>query len=343
MAQPIYAIDVEQGSLYRGRVSETQIVATDPGGVPAAIGLSSATATRRQRAHGVAMMLGSSATNQSGAAVGAMAFSVIGPVGVVAVRQLVAALILWPTVRPRFRGLRADQWWPILGLAIVFSVMNVCLYASIDRIGLGLAVTLEFLGPLGVAVATSRRRVDLACAALAGVGVVVLTNPGPTTDLLGIGLALIAAMAWAGYILLNRTLGQRLPGVHGTAAASVLSAAAWLPIAVAWFIAHPPTGRALALAATCAVMASVVPYATDLLALRRLPAQTFGTLTSINPVWAALAGWILLHQSLDVHEWAGIAIIVASNVVVSVRGLNSGSRHDPGTRSERLGRRRSRG
>ena len=143
------------------------------------------------------MMLASSASNQAGAALGAMAFPTIGPVGVVAS----------PPVRhrprpdadratPKFRGLRRDQWWPILGLVVVFSVMNLSLYAAIDRIGLALAVTLEFLGPLTVAIASSRRVLDLACAVLAGVGVVVLTNPGPTTDVLGIALALLAATAW---------------------------------------------------------------------------------------------------------------------------------------------------
>src|SRR5262245_20844496 len=109
--------------------------------------LSDALTTRRQRAAGIALMLASSASNQTGAALGALAFPIIGPVGVVAVRQFVTAIVLAPLVRPKFHGLRKDQWLPILGLVVVFSVMNLCLYAAIDRIGLGLAVTLEFLGP----------------------------------------------------------------------------------------------------------------------------------------------------------------------------------------------------
>src|SRR3954454_1724648 len=119
--------------------------------------LSAAAATSRQRGAGIVMMLTSAASNQTGAALGAMAFPTIGPVGVVAVRQFVTAIVLTPIVRPRFRGLRKDQWWSILGLALVFSVMNLSLYAAIDRIGLGLAVTLEFLGPLTVAIVSSRR------------------------------------------------------------------------------------------------------------------------------------------------------------------------------------------
>jgi inner membrane transporter RhtA len=285
--------------------------------------LSAATASPRQRGAGIALMLASSASNQTGAALGALAFPTIGPVGVVAVRQFVTALVLTPIVRPRLRGLRQDQWWPVLGLVVVFSVMNLSLYAAIDRIGLGLAVTLEFLGPLTVAIAGSRRALNIACAALAGVGVVVLTNPGPTADLLGITLALLAALAWGCYILLNRTLGQRLPGLQGTAVASLVTAAAWTPIAVTWFAFHAPTAAAVALAVACGLMSSIAPYVADLLALRRVPAQMFGTFTSINPVWAALAGWLVLHQALDLNEWIGIGLIVTSNVAISARAFTS--------------------
>ncbi|WP_051171923.1 EamA family transporter [Microbacterium indicum] len=274
----------------------------------------------RRRAAGVALMLASSASNQAGAALGATAFPAIGAVGVVAVRQLVAALILTPVVRPRLRGLRRDQWVPIIGLALVFSVMNLSLYAAVDRLGLALAVTLEFLGPLTVAVAGSRRLVDLGCALLAGVGVVVLTGPGPSSDVVGIALGLVAATAWGAYILLNRALGRRLPGLHGTAAASLVTGAAWTPIAAVWFALHTPTACGIALAVACGLLSSVLPYVADLLALRRIPAPVFSTLTSINPVWAALAGWIVLGQALATAEWTGMGLIVASNAVVSARG-----------------------
>ncbi|GAA4428645.1 EamA family transporter [Georgenia halophila] len=283
--------------------------------------LSAASATPRQRVGGIVMMLTSSASNQTGAALGAMAFPTIGPVGVVAVRQFITALVLVPTVRPRFHGLRRDQWLPVLGLTLVFSVMNLTLYSAIDRIGLGLAVTIEFLGPLTVAIAASRRVVDIGCAVLAGIGVIVLTNPGPTTDILGIALALTASVAWGSYILLNRAVGQRLPGLHGTAVASAVTACAWLPLVGVWFWTHTPTPTALLLAAVCGLLSSIAPYVADLQALRRVPAAMFGTFTSINPVCAALAGLLILDEVLDVNEWVGIGLIVASNVVVSARGL----------------------
>jgi inner membrane transporter RhtA len=283
--------------------------------------LSSTTGTKRERATGIALMLTSSASNQAGAALGALAFPTIGPVGVVAVRQFVTALVLVPIVRPKFRDLRKDQWLPIVGLVVVFSVMNLSLYAAIDRVGLALAVTLEFLGPLTVAIASSRRPLDNACAVLAGIGVITLTRPGPTTDFIGVGLALLAATAWGAYVLLNRSVGRRLPGLQGTAIASTVTAAAWIPVAVAWFSIHSPTAAGVALAVACGLMSSIAPYVADLLALRRVPAHVFGTFASINPVWAALAGWILLHQTLEVAEWIGIGLIVGSNVIVSARGF----------------------
>lgn len=282
---------------------------------------SPAIADRRQRLSGIALLLASSASNQTGAALGATAFSAIGPVGVVAVRQLVTALVLTPLVRPRLTTLHRAQWGPVLGLVMVFSIMNFALYTAIERIGLGLAVTLEFLGPLGVAIAASRRLPDVLCAVLAGLGVVVLTSPGPRSDLIGIGFALTAAASWAAYILLNRTLGRRLPGLQGTATAALLTAIVWTPIAVLWFLGHPPTTTALLLAAACGLLSSIVPYVADLHALRRITPQVFSTFTSVNPVWAALIGWVALGQRLATHEWIGIAIIVVSNAIVSLRSL----------------------
>jgi threonine/homoserine efflux transporter RhtA len=191
-------------------------------------------------------MLGSALSNQSGAAIGALAFPVIGPVGVVAIRQWVAGTVLLVVGRPRLRAFTRRQWLPVIGLAAVFAAMNLAVYMAIDRIGLGLTVTLEFLGPLTVALAGAltatptgmRRRVTLACGILAAVGVLVLTRPQPATDYLGIGLGLFAAGCWASYILLNRTVGQRFTGVEGSAAAGAVSALVYVPIG-ATRVGHP--------------------------------------------------------------------------------------------------------
>src|ERR1700689_558003 len=130
-------------------------------------------------AGGCAMMLTSALSNQLGAATGALAFPVIGPAGVVAVRQWIAGIVLLTVGRPRLRSFTWAQWWPVLLLAVAYGTMNISLYSAIDRLGLGLAVTLEFLGPLAVALATSRRHADLICALAAAAGGVVLTRPRP--------------------------------------------------------------------------------------------------------------------------------------------------------------------
>nr|WP_208885964.1 EamA family transporter [Streptomyces sp. PBH53] len=270
-------------------------------------------APRSRRAAGVAAMAGSGLSNQAGAAVGALAFPVLGPVGVVAVRQYVAALVLLAVARPRLRAFTWRQWWPVLLLGGVFGTMNLSLYSAVDRIGLGLAVTLEFLGPLTIALAGSRRRLDAGCAVLAGAGVVVLMRPRPSADYAGMALGLAAACCWASYILLNRVVGRRVPGAQGAAAASAVSALAFVPVGVAVAAAHPPTAGAVLCAVTAGVLSSAVPCLADLLTLRHVPAQTFGLFMSVNPVLAALAGWAILGQGLGTAEWAGIAAVVAAN------------------------------
>jgi len=269
---------------------------------------------------GLATMLGSGASSQAGAAVGAHAFSTIGPAGVVAVRQFVAVAVLLPVARPRFRRFSWAQWWPILSLGVVFATMNLSLYAAIDRVGLALAVTLEFLGPLAVALAGSRTRLDLVCALAAGGGVYVLVRPGPTSDYLGVGLGLLAAACWAAYILLNRVAGARLPGLQAPAAATAVSALLYLPIAVVLLAQGRLHGDGIWYAVGAGILSSVVPYAADLIALRRVPARFFGVFMSVHPVLAALAGLVLLGQVLHLHEWLGIVIVVSANACATVSG-----------------------
>lgn len=264
---------------------------------------------------GPAMMLASGASNQVGAAVGAHAFSAIGPPGVVAVRQLVAAAVLLPVVRPPVKRFTWPQWWPVLLLGLVFAGMNLSLYTAIDRIGLGLAVTLEFLGPLAVALAGTRRLIDLACALGAGVGVYVLVLPDASTDVVGVGIALVAAACWACYILLNRLVGRRLPGIQATAAASGVSALLYLPVAATLMLAGGLAVGPLLYAMTAGVLSSVVPFALDLTALRTVPARFFGVFMSVHPVLAAFAGLVILHQVPALHEGVGIGIVVGANIV----------------------------
>jgi len=260
-------------------------------------------------------MTGSAASNQFGAATAALAFPVLGPAGVVAIRQWVAGAVLFTTVRPKFASFTRAQWQPVLALALIFATMNLSLYLAIDRIGLGLAVTLEFLGPLSVALLASRRVIDLGCALIAGAAAVVLARPQPSTDYAGIALALLAGACWAGYILVNRVVGARLPGSQGPAAAASLSALLYVPVGIWVLISHPVTVVALGRAATAGLLCSAVPMVADLLALRRVPARFFGVFMSVNPVFAALTGLMVLGQSLAFADWLAIAAIVSANGV----------------------------
>lgn len=262
---------------------------------------------------GVTTMLGSALSNQVGAAVGAHAFGAIGPPGVVAVRQVVAAAVLLPVARPPLRRMTWPQWWPVLLLAVVFGCMNLALYTAIDRIGLGLAVTLEFLGPLGVALAASRSRRDLLIAAAVAAGVYVLVLPGPSSDGWGIAVGMAGGACWAAYIVLNRVAGARLPGVQAPAVAAGLCALAYAPVLVLLAVQGRLTAAALGFSVVAGVLSSVVPYAADLTALRYVPPRSFGVFMSVHPVLAAVVGLVLLGQVLDLHEWVGIAVVVLAN------------------------------
>jgi inner membrane transporter RhtA len=287
---------------------------------------------------GVGIMLGSALSNQVGAALGAHAFGAVGPPGVVAVRQVVAAAVLLPVARPPLRRMTWPQWWPVLLLAVVFGCMNLSLYTAIDRIGLGLAVTLEFLGPLAVALVGSRSHRDLLIAVAAAVGVYALVLPGPSSDYVGLGLGLLAAVCWAAYIVLNRVAGARLPGLQAPAVATALCALAYLPVLVLVAAEGRLTSAALGYAVAAGVLASVVPYAADLVALRFVPARFFSVFMSVHAVLAALVGTIVLRRFLGVHEWIGIAMVVLTNAaaVATSRGADAGS-----TAGERISAERS--
>ena len=281
-----------------------------------------ATKAGRDEIAGVALMTGSAVSNQLGAATAALAFPVLGPAGVVAIRQWVAGIALLATVRPRYSAFTRQQWYPVLALALIFAVMNLSLYIAIDTIGLGLAVTLEFIGPLSVALLSSRRMLDLWCAVAAGASVVVLARPQATTDYAGICLALLAAVCWASYILVNRVVGARLPGSQGPAAAAGLSALLYIPVGIWVLASHPVTAASLGRAACAGILCSAVPMVADLLALRRVPTRFFGVYMSVNPVFAAMIGLIVLGQSLKPADWLAIGAIVSANAI-SVRTASS--------------------
>jgi inner membrane transporter RhtA len=266
----------------------------------------------------VLLVLGGIISLQLGAAVAKQLFPTVGPAGAVFLRLAVGAVLLLVVARPRWPTVRGSARLA-LTFGAVLATMNLSFYASLSRIPLGPAVTIEFLGPLVLAVATSRRRADVGWAVLAGVGVAALSweGTGDGLDRLGVALALTAGACWAGYILLSQRLGAAAPGLAGlSVAVSGAAVVAAVPGVVqgAGRLLEPLT---LLLGAAVGVLSSAVPYALEFLALRRLAASTFGILMSIEPAVAALAGLLILGEGLGPVQVAGIVVVCLASAAVT--------------------------
>lgn len=279
---------------------------------------------------GINVLIAGASSQQFGAAVGASLFPVLGPVGVIAVRQLVMAAVHLPLGRPPLRKLSGPQWGLGIALGMVMGMMNLTLYLSIERIGLGLAVTLEFLGPLALALIASRRAINAVCALAAGGGVFVLAGPQTSNDLAGIALGLAAAACWAGYILVNRAAGASLPGLQASAIAAAVSALIFVPLAAFVVDFDAVTPAVLGLGVLAGVLSSALPYAADIFVLRRMPAGLYALMVSVNPVLAALAGFILLAELLTMLELAAVVLITFANVVAVIARQRDGRQRQGG-------------
>jgi inner membrane transporter RhtA len=252
---------------------------------------------------------------QFGAALAATMFDDLGAAGTSALRLGFAALILVALMRPRVRGRSARDLRLVALFGLTLGGMNLFFYEALDRIPLGVAVTIEFAGPLSVAVFTSRRRLDLVWAGLAAVGIVLLSNPfGAGIDTVGLVLILAAAACWAAYILIAQRATAVYDGSEGLALAMVVAALVPLAPGIAEAGATLLEPRWLALGACVALASSVIPYSLETEALRRLPAGVFGVLMSLEPAVAALAGFIVLGQSLGARDLVAMALVVIASV-----------------------------
>jgi inner membrane transporter RhtA len=277
----------------------------------------------------VGLVVTAVASLQFGAGFAATLFDDLGPAGAAFLRLAIAAVVLLAIWRPRVRGRPASE----LRLAVLFGLtlgaMNVAIYSSFDRIPLGIAVTIEFVGPLGVAVAGSRRALDGLWVILAAAGIVLLADGGGTgggLDTLGVVFALAAGVAWAAYIVLSQRTGQVWPGASGLAVAMVVGALLAAPLGIAQAGANLLDPGLLAAAAAVAVASSVIPYSLELEALRRLPARVFGILMSLEPAVAALAGLVVLGQSLAPRDWLAIVLVIVASAGATA---NVGGRWKP--------------
>jgi inner membrane transporter RhtA len=262
------------------------------------------------------MLLGGIASVQFGAAFANKLFAQAGPGGVVLLRLALSALILTAVVRPSLRNRTRSDLHAVLGYGLILGLMNWSFYEALDRLPIGVAVTIEFVGPLGVAIAGSRRALDAVWVVLAGGGVVLLALRGDRHDIdtFGVVLALFAGMCWGAYILLSKRVGSTFAQLDGLAIALCIGTLVTVPVGI--IEGGSALGRPAVLAggAAVALLSSIIPYSLELVALRRLRAATFGLLMSLEPAVAALAGVLVLSQALHLVMLLAIGMVVIASI-----------------------------
>ena len=267
------------------------------------------------RGTATALVLGGIVSVQVGAAFATTLFDELGPGGTVFLRIAFAAVLLLMIWRPPLRLGEGVPRRDVVLLGLVLAGMNLSFYVALDRIPLGIAVTLEFIGPLGVAIAGSRRRLDALWVGLAAAGILLLSPvPGSDLDGLGVVMALVAGCFWGAYILLTARVGRALPGGGGLAIAMTIAAVAVIPVGLADGGDALRDADLLAIGLAGAVLSSALPYSLELEALRRLPENTFGVLMSLEPAVAATVGFVGLDQDLAAREVVAIGLVLAASL-----------------------------
>ena len=260
------------------------------------------------------MVFGAACSVQGGAAVAKSLFPELGPPGVVFLRLLFGSAALWAISRPQLRGRRRTDLRLIVALGVVLVSMNITFYEALARVPLGIAVTVEFVGPLAVAVLGSRKVVDLLWVVLAGSGVGLLANGGGTpVRPLGIILAATAGFFWALYILLSVRVGRTFSGASGLAPAMALGAVLMAPWGIISAGHHLRDAQLVGAAVGVGLLSSALPWSLELEALRRLPPHVFSVVLSLEPALAALAGFVFLHEHLHARAWVAIALVILAS------------------------------
>jgi inner membrane transporter RhtA len=277
-------------------------------------------AAGRAGPHPVVLVLVAVVSVQFGGALAATLLPLVGVVGSVTLRLVLAALILGVLVRPRVRGRSAADWQVVGLFALALTAMNLTFYGSLTRLPIGVAVTIEFLGPLTLAAVLSRRARDIGAVLAALLGVLLISEAVTTRwadlDLVGIGLAGAAGACWAAYIVLSGRTGARFAGLDGIALCLILGAVVTLPFGLLTAGSALWSEEALLRGLGIALLSSAVPYSLELLALRHLAAGTFGVLLSLEPAAAALAGLLVLGQVLEPLQVLGMGLVMVASVLV---------------------------
>jgi len=260
------------------------------------------------------------ACQEVGASVAVLLFPAVGPLGMVMLRLVFSAVLLLLIARPRLRGHGRDGWSALIALGLALAVMNGLFYLALERLPLGVTVTIEVLGPLVLSLVLARRASAWMWAGVAFAGVVLLGGGGwGRLDLLGVLFAGGAAACWAVYILAAARVGRTFAQLDGLALAMAVGALVSLPFGIADAGGALLVPANLALGAAVALLSSAIPYALELIALRRLAASAFAILMALSPAIAALAGLVLLGQHLSLAEIVGIALVI----VASMGGMRS--------------------
>lgn len=268
--------------------------------------------TQRDRVIGAGTQAATEVSINFGSSIAGLLIPVVGSIVVVTVRQLVTAAVLLPFWRPKFRGIQWRGLWPAVLLGLVLAIMNLTFYESVGRLGLGIAATIEFLGPLLLALSTSRRILDVACVVGAGLGVYLLLGASGELDVFGVVLALTAAASWAAYILLARRVAMQFRGLNGLTVASVVALAVVAPIALIVIDYSALSWEVVGLLVAIGVLCSAIPYSLDTFVLRRITPRLYAIITSFGPVVAALFGALMLAERLGLVQWLAIALVCVS-------------------------------
>lgn len=265
-----------------------------------------------------------------GASFAVMLFPDTGPLGIVMLRLVFSALLLLLIARPRWRGHTGSAWRSVVGFGVVLAAMNGLFYLALERLPLGVTVTIEVLGPLTLSILTATGAARWLWVGLALAGVVALGAGGwDRLDALGVVFALGAAVSWALYILASARVGRQFPRLDGLAIAMTVGALIALPFGIVQAGASLLRVDILALGAAVALLSSTIPYALELIALRRLAASAFAILMSLGPATASVAGFLLLGQHLSWLEIVGIALVIVASIgaVLAAARRNAGARH----------------
>ncbi len=257
------------------------------------------------------------ASIQGGATIAKKVFPVLGPAGTSALRLFFAMVILWLVFRPWKKPITKEQLKKLSVYGVCLGFMNLSFYYALERIPLGLAVSLEFLGPLSVAIFSSRKKIDYIWAVLAGIGIFLIVpelNGATAVDPIGALLAVVAGAFWAGYILYGKRAGKDIDGTLAATWGMTFAAIVVIPAGLFTSAEKIFSLDILPFGIGIAILSSALPYTLEMMSLKKLPTKTFGVLMSLEPAIAAIAGLLFLDERLSILQWTAMLLIMLSSL-----------------------------